>query len=562
MFSKYIFTIIIVFVASFTPTYVEITFIRPGEKPAERSQFPDVSGFDLATIYRGIDLLGRVRPPTSRGAIENALSNALASDELDGHPGITDDDRVLAAQVEIARARSMALRIWTENDLDNNRVVTREELVVVGRTKIESNASRRRLGSKIKLTDGQRQSLVLEFVAKGLRRDLDGDNRVTYEEAISGVNEDRILTRRRAEGSSIKPIWDVNDDGKIAEVEVRLEADRLLDFIDANSDNVVDTEEANTVRKAFIGARAKAGDRSGGRRVKCELPQIPAIAEIAVIQGNAGTAVTNLAFDIPNDPVVRMAEISIPSGHKDIYLIASMRSPTVFRVVGPGAGRVKAVIGVASTVALDGGNAKLANTSCHRGFLGMRIGKPGGIAKEFGQVLGRTDLTAIVGGRIGRVDLGALTNDAETVLSKDALPIMQGDGQFIVDRFMSFDPGGFQILDPSSIRSTVAIRERETPPLEIGLIVLASKGKVDFVAPPPEFLTRKVPEGVKRVVPDSKSTEGVIWEQMPDGGAKARFPLTVVVRTAIDLPAGLTTERGVRLIVPEGVPAPRGAKKW
>lgn len=100
------------------------------------------------------------------------------------------------------------------------------------------------------------------------------------------------------------------------------------------------------------------------------------------------------------------------------------------------------------------------------------------------------------------------------------------------------------------------------PPLEIGLIVLASDGKIDFVAPPPVFLSRAVPDGIKRAVPEGEATDGIVWEQEPGGGSRPLFPLTVVVRHAIDLPAGLTTERGVRLIVPDSVPAPRGAKIW
>lgn len=51
---------------------------------------------------------------------------------------------------------------------------------------------------------------------------------------------------------------------------------------------------------------------------------------------------------------------------------------------------------------------------------------------------------------------------------------MKGDGQIIIDRLLSFDPGGFQMLDPGGIRSTMPVCARELPPLEIGLIVLAS----------------------------------------------------------------------------------------
>ncbi|OYX44459.1 MAG: hypothetical protein B7Z02_04985 [Rhodobacterales bacterium 32-67-9] len=562
MFSERILALAFALAVIATSATAEIKFVRPGEVPPDRLADPDMGALDLNAIYRGIDLLDRVRPRGSRGVIIGALVNDFTRDDIDGSPGITDADRELAARVEISQARARTSRPWAENDLDDDGIVTREELLIVGRVKVEDSARRQKFETAIGLTDQQREAMVLDHVERFLGLDRDGDDAITYDEAIFSVDADRIQTRVRTEGGALKPIWDADGSGTITEAEMRLSADRLLDLIDADANNMVDAEEAKVARQALFKARARADDPSRGNRVQCTLPEMPGAAEVAVIQGDSGSAVTNLAFDVPNDPVVRMAEIVVPQGETDLYLIASMRTPTVLRLMGPGEGRVKAVVGVAAPVALSGGGASLANTPCHRGFLGIRIKEPGGISAEFGRALGRDDLRAVVAERLGRVDLGTLTNTPDVVLQDDVLPVMEGDGQFIIDRFLSFDPGGYQELDPGEVQSTVPVRARDVPPLEIGLIVLASEGMIDFVAPPPAFLSREVPDGIKRVVPEGEVANGIVWDQKPGGGSRARFPLTVVVRHAIDLPAGLTTERGVRLIVPDGVPAPRGAKNW
>ncbi|MCV2870909.1 hypothetical protein OEZ71_01215 [Defluviimonas sp. WL0050] len=562
MISRLLLPTVIAILSAAAPAAAEIKFIRPGESPAEQVAEPELGSLDLDAVYRGLDLLDHIRARMSRGAIVAGLVRNFAKEDVDGSPGITDADRELAARVEIAQARARAAQPWAENDLDSDGIVTRAELMAVGRTRYDDKARRQGLGNSIELTDEQREALVLDYVSAFLARDFDGDDAVTYDEAVASVDADRILTRLRTEGGALDPVWDADGNGMITEAEVRLSAGGLLELIDVNDDNVVDTEEARVARQAFFKARARAGDPSRGGRIRCTLPEVPRSAEVVIIQGDSGAAVTNLAFAEPNDEVVRMAEVMVPDGATDMYLIASMRSPTVLRLTGPGVGRVKAVIGVAATVALDGGAADLANTPCHRGFLGIRIVEPGGVATEFGRALGRDDLRAVVAKRLGRVDLGTLTNGSDGLLENDALPVMMGDGQFIVDRFLSFDPGGYQMLDPDDIQSTVPVRARDMPPLEIGLIVLASEGKIDFVAPPPGFLSRNVPEGIKRIVPENESTDGVVWQDTPGGGSHARFPLTVVVRRAIELPAGLTTERGVRLIVPDGVPKPRGAKNW
>lgn len=542
-----------------TSATAEIKFISPGETPASPLEAADMSALDLAEIYRGLNLLSFIRSRASRGSILNGLARKLADDDIDGEPGITAADRELAASVEISAALARAAQSWAANDLDGDGVVTRDELIIVGRTRVKVSSARLRQNGTITLTDEQRTELALEYVANFLRRDRDGDNAVTYAEATASVDQEKILTRFRAEGGALKPVWDADGNGTITEFELRRAADRLLDLFDTNGDNVVNTDEVKKSKKALLAARYLINDPTRGKRIRCTLPEVPKLAEVVVIQGEAGTAVTNLKFGVPNDPVVRMIEVVVPQGETEIFLIASMRSASVLRIMGPGAGRLKTVVGVAATIALAGGDAKLANTPCHRGFLGIRIVEPGGVTKEFGLATGRDDVRALVADKLGHVNLGTLMNDTTVLFQNDALPNMRGDGQIIIDRFLSFDPGGYQMLDPAQIQATVPASAREIPPLEIGLIVLASQGKIEFVASP-ETSSPKSPDTITREAPKGQATDDILWQKTPDSDASTHFQLTVVVLRAIDLPAGLTTERGVRIIVPDGVPKPRGLR--
>jgi len=224
------------------------------------------------------------------------LINDFAKDDIDGVPGITDADRELAARVEIARTRSNVSRPWAENDLDSDGVVTRSELMVVGRTRLEGRAQGRGLDPLIELTEAQRETLVLGYVVTFLGLDRDGNDAVTYEEAIASVDEEGILTRRRTEGGALKPVWDADGNGMITEVEVRQSADRLLDLIDADDNNVVEVDEVQAAWRGLTKARARTEDPSRGKRIQCTLPEAPRTAEIVVLQGESGSAVTNLRF--------------------------------------------------------------------------------------------------------------------------------------------------------------------------------------------------------------------------------------------------------------------------
>ncbi len=552
MFQKAILGAVLTWGVLTPPVAAEIKFIRPGEKPLSQPPVSSVAALDLDALYRGIELTGRVRARTTREMIVATMMDEFAREDVDGKPGISDADRLLAADVEIAAKRANALRTLHQNDLDSDGVVTRGELVTVGRVQNAKKAQRHQPNGSVVMTAEQRETLVLDFVARSLAKDRDGDDSLTAEEVVAGLNEDQIRTRYRTEGGLVKAIWDVNADGVITESEMRQSLDRLLGLIDSNGDGIIDPEEAAPIRKAMIAAKVRADDPSRGKRVACSLPQVPNSAEVIVLQGESGTAVTNLGFVGPRDQIVRMTDVAVPEGGRDLYLLVSMRKPALVRLSGPGEERVKAVVGVAAPVAVTGGKASLANTPCHRGFLGIRIIEPGGVEKEFGKALGRDDVRALVADRLGRVDLGTWTNDPVARLAGDATPMMEGDGQVIVDRFLSYDPGGFQMPDPNRVQSTVPVKSRALPPLEIGLIVLASEGKIDFVAPEPDIVGTGT---------DGEARDGIAgWLKSPKKKPRGPVPLTVLVRRAIDLPAGLTTERSVRLIVPDGVPAPRGAK--
>lgn len=542
---------LIAFLASASLAQAEIKFLKPGAPPLSENAASETDGLDLDTIYRGLDLLSLLHVRASKGMVVTAVVGNYKRDDIDGQPGITLRDRDLMAEVEIARKRARGL---AASDLNGDGAVTLAEKLILDRLNPDRSRLRPRIEDPVEVTETERQQLVQAYFATF----PEGDSRAV----VSGVDADRIRTRIRTEGRYLKPIWDVNGDGKITEPEIRREMDRLLDLFDVTGDNVIDLEESKAARRVLLDAKFRAGDPSRGKFIKCSLPAIPSAAEVAVVQGERGTAVTNLAFAVPNDPVVRLAEVSVPEGAQKVHLIASMRTPTVLRLVGPGADRVTAVIGVAAPVALDGRGARVLNTPCHIGFLGTATKDSGGVAEEFGQALGRSNLRAVVGDRLGRVDLATLTNDENAVLMNTILPRMQGDGQVILDRFLAFDPGGYQQLKPRRITANVRVTARDLPPLEIGLIVLASEGKIDFVAPPPGFAEREVPKDVKRETVVEDTPGGVVWRRTADGGQRAVFPLTVVVREAIDLPAGLTTERGVRLIVPDGVPKPVGAKNY
>jgi hypothetical protein len=337
---------------------------------------------------------------------------------------------------------------------------------------------------------------------------------------------------------------------------LRRAADAALDLIDRDRDGLLAQQEVALIRTSLIRRKGQRDNKARGRIVQCSLPSIPSDTMIAVVQGRQGSGVTDLEFAGDRDEVVRMSELVVPEGDKPIHVIASMRSSTVFRISGDGAHRVRGVTGVAAPVGLlPGSGASLSMTKCFSGFLGIRLQEPGGIRAEFERVLARPVEVVVEAETLGKVDLGLGRNDLSARLTGDMLSGLKGDATLVGEWLLSFDPGGYQEPDPKTVVADSPVTKLPVPPLEIGLMALAMQGALDFVegrGGRPVAILRTGQDEADKGASAKKASA-------PNRRVPVRNMLHVVARRYFEMPPGYTDAfRALRVIVPEGVPRPKG----
>ena len=521
---------------------------RPNN-PAPAPQPPDLSNLSLAEAYRALDLYKFIGRGVTRGAALDGLLRAFQAEQFDDDPALTQNDYRLRADLDRARRRADLASQILRYDLDADLVATEEELHIGARAHVSQSRQ------PVALTEEQIEQLVLQRVATFLVYDADGDRNVTLAELYAWV-ETQMEPGVPTGPQRLSMEWDVNGDGAITEIELRRAADAALDLIDMDRDGLLAQQELDLTKTALIRRKGQIDNKARGAEVRCALPSVPAETELVVVQADKGSGVTDLDFDGDRSAVVRMAELVIPAGDRPIHVIASMRSTTVLHLTGAGAGRVRGVTGVAAPVGvLTGGDTAVAQTQCFAGFLGIRVREPGGIRSEFERALGRRVDVLIEAKTLGRVDLDRARNTEGARLEGDLLGTLDGDAALVADWLLQFDPGGYQALRPETIRATTPVTRLKVPPLEIGLMHLAMEGALDFAEGP-------TGRPVARI-----RTEGTpsrpLTTTAPNTARPSQTLLHVVARRYFEMPAGFSDEpRAIRVIVPEGVPVPKGIPGW
>lgn len=526
---------------------------RERPNPAPKPEPLDLSYLSLSETYRTLDMFRYVGRGATRGSALDALLRAFQAEQYDDDPNLTQNDYRLREGVRAASQRVQLRSQILRYDLDGDLVATEEELTVGARATVTRGRQ------TVVLTEDQLSGLVNEHLAKFLRYDANGDRDVTIAE-LDAWSEAKASGGNSSAPQNLSPEWDVDGDGRITEVELRRAADAALDLIDRDRDGLLAQQEIDLIRTSLIRRKGRVDNKARGRIVQCSLPRIPADTMIAVVQGRKGSGVTDLEIARDRSEVVRMSELVVPAGEKPIHVIASMRSSTVFRISGEGAHRVRGVTGVAAQVGLlPGSQASLSMTKCFSGFLGIRLQEPGGLRAEFERVLGRPVGVLVEAETLGQVDLGNGRNNVSARLTGDILGSLEGDANLVGEWLLSFDPGGYQEPDPKSVVAESAVTKLPVPPLEIGLMVLAMQEALEFVEGPGGR-----PVAILRTG-DATDDKGASAKSAsaPNRRVPARNMLHVVARRYFEMPPGYTDEfRALRVIVPDGVPRPKGIPGW
>ncbi|MEO0381959.1 MAG: hypothetical protein AAF234_00280 [Pseudomonadota bacterium] len=406
-----------------------------------------------------------------------------------------------------------------------------------------------------------------------LRRLLVVDLNADY--ALSPDEIETVIPNRSFSEGSMRAFMDATDvdgDGTATQAEIdafvaeQVDAEvndqrlpsgewaRYLMLFDLNADKQVERAELDQFFVDLINAQASATGAPGAQPTSpsepasaqgCELPAPSSNAQIVVIGGYEGSAISSVAVgDL--DEITTVVSLDVTPGDEPVYLAVTNFRPTVWNLTGAterieqvvslSASRPSGFTGVdAARVAFpgdrqcalryftdsDGGHAAQA-----RGRLTFELGRVidhlyG--SYELGQLLLANDgitETGSTGRRSG--DIVIVSDGTEFEISADGVRQISesGDAESVRAELLRFFPLGVVRVDPSAVVTTgTPAQAYDVLPAQAGLLQLLRSGAI------------------------SRTSDGFFSIDQP------------IVR----FPAGLNGAHSVRFVVRTGVPFPAGS---
>ncbi|SEH11489.1 Ca2+-binding protein, EF-hand superfamily [Sphingopyxis sp. YR583] len=419
------------------------------------------------------------------------LVNRVRQSDRNGD-GLDADDVAFVAAERTARDRAGAISEVLRKDYDGDQRVTLAEL---------------NRGIRNRNPNGRDEAAEL------LRRfDSDHDDAITIAEVVA-------TTWDRGDGERLAALvaLDPNRDGKLAPIEMRLLAQAAFERIDSDGDGEISKAEFTVIAAQHKKANFELN------AVACPLPPVPAKAQLIVYGGRA-QALSSVAIG-DRDTVTGLINVEIEPGSTPLYLVLTSHDSTLWRFSGATDRVVHAVL---SSVTASAGAISAS------GALGLpaskltisRAGCPEPLRTMEEYQAGKT--RAAVKASLGRTPDLMLAHPQVQQLS---LP----SGQVVVaDERQAKVPLGFD-----SERWILAARDWEAG--------------VAFVNP--RQVVAKAPVEKYLVYPDEVGLSQLIGE-----GALIKVGLDRyrIVRPIPHLPSYMSGGQSVTLIVAQGVPVPAG----
>ncbi len=412
-------------------------------------------------------------------------------------------------RIEVSRSRSRVVSTYLHLDVDGDGVISSEELKMVSAT--EAVARR-----------AQYDVLLLEA-------DVNQDSEISHAELI-GFAENKIA-KARASGRarSLDPMaFDLDGDGKVDPAEL-----------------------VRAVRK-FASEEPKDGPKSKkkikvvgtNRRPDCVVPVAPKDAQIVLLSGYEGWAVSTVAVNGP-DRKTSVASITIEPGDEPLYIFAVAYDPIVWKIDGATERVVKfvaqpqharqgagvAVVGLAKDKVAFAVAASCANYFTNSDDARGRIAGAlitAQLERNIDHTIAHHKLSrvSVPSGVVEKVDKkksrrSDATTDGMQFVLKDGkvVKIDIAGGQRTARSFRGSYPGGIVQIDLKDVVAPAPVDAYDVLPKEAGLLQLISEGAMQY------------------------TTDGyyVIKKDVP------RFP------------AGLAGSHSVRFLIAKGVAMPEGS---
>jgi Ca2+-binding EF-hand superfamily protein len=448
------------------------------------------------------------------GATMERFVDALRSEfqqlDADGDDRITGDDLALHDAHTAAMMRSMtAVKIMTA-DLDDDGVVTADEL----RRKLQYD---RRNQAPAPSNAGQS---VEQEVARTMAADADKDGRITWQEAVAAVKArpNYSATVASGHGPRLRAMLALASDGKTVRwSDVESAAPAVFRAADSDGNGTISQDELEAYRRTQQEAARKR--LSEQRRVErpqpgldtrqnCLMPKASEAARVVLVSAYESEAVSTVAIG-SEDIATETGQIIVEPGAEPLYLVVSSFRPIIWRVSGsterlervvltanntgpnrgmPGETPLAALTGVpAERVSFLGHNQCLPyfteapSTAAAKAIAVVRreAGKePAVLAAHYavGTFLVPSGETRTVGSRGPRPSIVIRKTTGSLVIMGGGSVTVETGERDLISELYRFNPAGIVDIDPASVVSSAPVMRYEVMPQQSGLLQLLQSG--------------------------------------------------------------------------------------
>lgn len=459
---------------------------------AQVTGLPAIDGRD----WLRLQLRGHLRDGATWPEVEQRMLTLFrASEVVTG--GVTAESARIRSERLRAQRRAAMIQQRLVLDLDNDGVVTRDEMIASFNTRtgdaLQSN------GIMFEPTPEQRKALLDRMVADALKDDTDGNGQLDFAEMRAAAQQQlaRQMREPMQDPTLVPMSLDADGNGTVTRAEFAAALRSVFEEIDTSRDDRIDAAELQAVSARMMEAErarsqaAQARHQAAEQAKKleaCNIPPLTAGAKLVVFGAYEGRALSTVSLG-GDDVEVTVGDIVIEEGEETLDLVLLSYDAQIWRLRGA-VGRIGRV--VASAVRPAGPNDptprvgvvgiprdKLAvprRSDCLPYFYRTDGPERTRAIAAVAALAKRAPDTVLGSYGVSTVALPSGKLDEKTAMPGSVQLPVSGPATAIWREMLRFNPSGLVKIDPADVVSAVPARSYAVLPQQAGLAQLVEEG--------------------------------------------------------------------------------------
>ncbi|MEM1049493.1 MAG: hypothetical protein AAGL24_25295 [Pseudomonadota bacterium] len=548
-----------------------------GEANAQQS--PETINAEERLIF----LNKQVRRQGSVSKVREHLLEKFDSEDRDGG-GLGESDFRLSAQKLIAQSRAKLLNRILVHDLDQDGLVTREEL----RRSLTPQARRplRSAAGKIHPSPAQIEVAMQQLLEKQPFPDANNDGQVSFSEIMaSDMTEGRLLRYSRIKewNSAIPKAFDANGDGTVSRLEFTEALDEGLRRLDTDGDGSFSSAEAKAAADELSEVNTRSRQRHQmeafrqklrARYLSCNFPEVPKDADLVVLGIGEGQSLSTTSLG-DDSVVTEVADIAVGEGARSLYVFALADKPIILRFSGEVHRVAKVVTSRNSQLGVTGLDRAqvewLRGAVCDPKYWDILNKHRDLTASVIEEAVSRKPQRVMLFEDAGLISISDKKRRTRPALTGRIEPDLYGPSRPLWKQFAHHYPGGLVNVPADQVIAQAPARKYDLLPREAGLATLVEQDAIRI---------RRAPQMDKILPKNRDGTVTVNGMRFDGGGGRDTVILgdrafkedrrgeyrggrigVYAIQEKITLPAGLSGVHRAIFLLPKGLPEPDGVTK-